>query len=172
VEITLKNLKIVEDMSEETVCFTAILRIDGVEFDAENRGFGRANTYTPTKANKVENWRGVLEDAENYCRVFLDDGAESLDFYLNLLMEAPEKSVKALKAALPTTIFAHFEDGLREMKLQDPSTMADVIKKSRVANPNALILNGLPFNDIVVRIEHFNFLRSMKASTLPALKVS
>tara|TARA_R100000008_G_scaffold68577_1_gene45794 strand:+ start:54 stop:542 length:489 start_codon:yes stop_codon:yes gene_type:complete len=57
--IELKNIKIYNDLSEETRCFTATLYIDGVNKGrVENRGVGGCNNYDMryTEIDKIDEW--------------------------------------------------------------------------------------------------------------------
>lgn len=64
-EITVKNLKIAEFASEETLCFEATVYIDGVRaFTAYNQGHGGCNMYHPVN----EKGRELLAAAEKWAK--------------------------------------------------------------------------------------------------------
>ncbi len=46
-KVELKNIKIVQALSEETLCFTAVAYVDGIKtFYVSNRGHGGCDEYT------------------------------------------------------------------------------------------------------------------------------
>lgn len=63
-EITVRNVKTFEAGSEETLCFTATVYVDGVKaFTAKNDGHGGCNFYYP-----VDGKRALLNAAEKWAR--------------------------------------------------------------------------------------------------------
>lgn len=57
--IELKNVKVIKELSEETVCFTASLYVDGVKKgQVSNRGFGGDNDYdlSQSEFDKINTW--------------------------------------------------------------------------------------------------------------------
>ncbi|MCA6367555.1 MAG: hypothetical protein IM618_10970 [Cytophagales bacterium] len=62
-KISLKNIKHIKSLSEETEAFTADLYIDGILVGtANNRGHGGSTDYLP-----YEGKRGFIANAEKYC---------------------------------------------------------------------------------------------------------
>lgn len=66
-KITVKNLKIMEELSEETLCFSATVYVDGKRaFRAKNGGHGGCNMYLPIEPYAES--RQILARAEKYAK--------------------------------------------------------------------------------------------------------
>lgn len=64
-EITIKNLKVAEFASEETLCFEATVYVDGVRsFTAKNDGHGGCNFYHPVKGATRDGEMAVINYAK------------------------------------------------------------------------------------------------------------
>jgi hypothetical protein len=64
-ELTLKKVKVIKEMSDETNCYYAEVYVDGVKaFSAENEGHGGPDEFTPLS----EEGKKLLEQAEEYAK--------------------------------------------------------------------------------------------------------
>ena len=141
--ITIKNLKVAEFASQETLCFEATVYVDGVRaFVAENQGRGGCNFYHPVGANGA----ALLKQAEAHAAsVETKFDFEQLDGLLDTLItnKQIERDAKRLlkKAAV-------FDDGkiyTWKCPITHPRIRAVIAEK----RPNGIILNDLPMDQVV-----------------------
>lgn len=139
-KIELKNLKINERLSEETVCFSATVYVDGKRaFEACNRGHGGANEY-----------HGDCGAAAAYAATLppytspVGSLPYDLDMLIGDLIEAAQFE-RALKRDLKRVVFV--DNGKYFLTKADatPDMIAAVVKRY----PTATILNTMPFADAV-----------------------
>jgi len=85
-DIQIKNLRTMESLSEETLCYSATVYVDGVRaFTASNRGHGGCDDYRHVS----EVGKGLLEQAEKYAKALppkLSDKYPPLEYDLELLI--------------------------------------------------------------------------------------
>lgn len=146
-KIELKNIKVVESLSDETNCFTATVYVDGKKIgELSNRGhggpddfhgdydaFNKAEAWLKDNMDPVELWEGHTTpmDMELYCGQLIEDWrlAKSLKADMRgkvLFIEPGKEGIMALRWK-----------GVR--KIEDRH-----IESVRKSHPNATILNTLP----------------------------
>ena len=139
-KIEIKNLKINERLSEETLCFSATVYVDGKRaFEACNRGHGGANEY-----------HGDYDAAAAYAATLPPYTSEvgslpyDLDMLIGDLIEAAQLE-RALKRDLKRVVFV--DNGKYFLTKADatPDMIAAVVKRY----PTATILNTMPLADAV-----------------------
>lgn len=157
-EITVKNVKIAEFASEETLCFEATVYVDGKRaFTAHNDGHGGANYYYPlTGGNRdaiksVEKYAATLPEIETTLPAI--DGSDHCFSYQpdidHLVNEAVEdfqiqKDVKRLLKKV-----AIFDDGkiyTFNIAGEDAPRVRNQIEKR---HPTCIILNNEPLEEAV-----------------------
>ena len=148
--ITIKNLKVAEFASEETLCFQATVYVDGKRaFTAQNGGHGGPNIYEPLKSSEQERvrFRSLVAELEGWAKTLPQINRcggydQSLD---SLVDDAVQK--------------AQDEKRLRKiLKRGAIWTVANEIRKYRCAPehpqfrpaverdfPGAVVLNDVPF---------------------------
>lgn len=108
-EFSLKSLKIHRDLSEETLCYTAKLLIDGKDaFSCSNRGTGGCDTFQQIgqhNLSTVEDWIRVNRPAG----VTLFDFTSPLESLISRLIEIHD-ATRLLTAHLRTS-FVFIENG-------------------------------------------------------------
>jgi len=132
-KIELKNFKYAEFASEETLCFTASVYVDGTRmFTASNSGKGEENRIEPVKGKSREDVRQVQDWVANQPKVKLEDDMEiddKLDFYISRLAEREiaRKKLKSLlskhvvifKPNTPHSSFVQFDKSFKPTDLSD-----------------------------------------------------
>ncbi len=158
-KITVKNVKVAQFASEETLCFEATVYIDGKRgFTAHNQGHGGSNMYYPIKKGDDFD-RSLLDAAEEWVKkqpeIVCDDMNDPNDpekpfSYQPCLDHFVDKAVnefqnekelkKVLKKAL---IFDGSKIFSYNCKIDHPK-IREQIKKN---NPDAVIMNDLPLDE-------------------------
>ena len=142
-KLELKNIKIVKELSEETICFTAFGYVDGIKtFTVSNRGHGGCHEYaeincepdTRARFDEVDAWAKTLPP-QKFGDIEL---SSDLDLMIDDLLGDYELR-QTLKRITKGKI-AFVEDGkLWTMKQTAPLVLVhDAFAKKR---PNAKILN-------------------------------
>ena len=139
-KIKLKNLKINERLSEETMCFSATVYVDGKRaFEAANRGHGGPNEY-----------RGDYDAAAAYAATLPPYTSEigslpyDLDMMIDDLIEAT-RFESALKRDLKRVVFVENGEYFLTKVAATPDMIAAVVKRY----PTATILTTMPLADAV-----------------------
>lgn len=148
-KISVKNVKIAEFASEETLCFQATVYIDGKSaFSARNDGNGGCNLYDGDQAavRAAELWSSKQPGA------FGMDGFGDLDTQVGDAIDifiAGREMKKLLKGIAYTDsgeIYTWKPPGKgRDRVLWEISVRAKIAKE----NPDAKILNDIPFEEAV-----------------------
>tara|TARA_R100000152_G_C6772887_1_gene200014 strand:- start:1324 stop:1827 length:504 start_codon:yes stop_codon:yes gene_type:complete len=158
--ITVKNVKIAEFASEETLCFQATVYVDGKRaFTAHNDGHGGSNYYYPLKGGtrdaikSVEKYAAALPKIETTLPSFNTDGSDDCFSYQpdidHLVNEAVEdfqiqKDVKRLLKKV-----AIFDDGeiyTFNIAGRDAPRVRNQIEER---HPKCIILNLEPLDEAV-----------------------
>jgi hypothetical protein len=160
--IELKNLKVVKALSEETVCFTAKLYIEGVACGmVSNRGTGGAHEYTDrTAAARLNAYASELPNtpvASHYADILPDGLPQSADSLIDDAVEAMTAR-KELTARLKKRVLYTTTAGT----LMQTNTMAAEMLTKAVAfyvetKPfdSVSVLNALPFEDaLTIYLKH------------------
>ena len=144
-KLTLKNLKVAEHLSEETVAFTATVYIDGKRaFTACNHGTGGENMLEPLKD------RGIIDRAQTYFASLPPEPSQygdlpmSLDFAVSLAVDEA-LHLKDLKRCLKK-ITVKTPEGICTFKASfkpTPENLAYIAQK----HPDYVILNTLSEDD-------------------------
>lgn len=146
-EIELKKIKIVDEMSDETTCFCADVWIDGAYVgSAENAGSGGPNLYRPHGLEDVLQKHAESLGPVEFAGTKLDRDA---DMVVSELLEA-HRLRKELRRRL---MFVEKSSGkLRETKVFKAAVLADLLKpenrettKARLGGDVEKILNLMPF---------------------------
>jgi len=101
-KIELKNFKHAAFASEETLCFTASVYVDGKRlFEASNSGKGEANHLEPVNGSDWDDIRRVQDWVAKQPKIKLDNNLETsvdLDFYISHLgyREVGRRHLKSL----------------------------------------------------------------------------
>jgi len=65
-QLALNKIKVVEELSDETLCYYAVLSVDREDmFNVINRGCGGCDEVSPV-AGKVDGWRDKLTEVKAY----------------------------------------------------------------------------------------------------------
>ena len=154
-KIELKNFKHAIFASEETLCFTAAVYVDGTRtFDVSNSGKGEENRVHPVKGRNWDDVRRVQDWIAKQPKVKLEDDMEindDLDFFLSRLADR-EVAKKRLKALLRKHVVFYDPNpqtgGLCELPSSvKPAEFTDAHRKSlKGIYNNCLILNDLDFD--------------------------
>lgn len=145
-KITLKNVKIIAALSEETLCYSATVYVDGRRaFIATNHGHGGSDDYRPIDAEGAELLRAAEAYAESLPSLVFD-GIEienNLELLISELLETAEKERATARLLARATIV---KDGTQWRKYSAPYSpaLADRIKRER---PSAIILNAIPLSE-------------------------
>lgn len=143
-KVTLKNLKIAQFASEETLCFEATLYVDGTRAAVvSNEGQGGPNRYHPVNAKGRE----LLEKAEAYAKGLppLQSDYGPLDFDLDLLVhdlvERYEETKTLKRWSKTKTVFRLPEDEKGAWRTVNQPYNQRVVDYIRGKYPNAEIIN-------------------------------
>jgi hypothetical protein len=107
-EISIENFKFYDEMSEETLCFSGEIAINGDKVGTcSNRGVGGCADYHAHNSydllNKVDS---LLRETENYCfpkmKLSLPD---ALDNLANILVMFKDNKVKSYKRAFDVIVY-------------------------------------------------------------------
>ena len=146
-EIELKKIKIVDEMSDETTCFCADVWIDGkFEGRVQNSGQGGCNDYAPHRLEDVLQKHAESLGPVEFGGTWLERDA---DMVVSELLEA-HRLRKELRRRL---VFVSKSDGeIRETKAFKPRVLAELLKpenrettKARLGGDVEKILNLMPF---------------------------
>jgi len=146
-KITVKNVKISPAASEETLCFEAVVYLDGKEaFLARNEGRGGCNRYIGD--------RKLVEQADAYARSLPERMEQGISYQpdLDTLVDdaiSRWELEKQARAILKTAAIA--VDG-QILTFKCASTHPDFRPHVAKSHPNATILNDLPFDEVVAVI--------------------
>jgi len=145
-ELTLKNLKVSEHLSEETTAFTATVYIDGKRaFTARNDGNGGENMLEPLKQD-----RGIIDRAQTHFASLPPETSEygdlpmSLDFAISLAVDEA-LHLKDMKRCLKK-VTVKTPEGIATFKASfkpTPQNLAYIARKY----PDYVILNSLSEDD-------------------------
>lgn len=152
-KITVKNVKVAEFASEETLCFEATVYIDGKRgFTAHNQGHGGSNMYHPIKKGDDFD-RSLLDAAEAWVKkqpeIVCNDFEETFS-YQPCLDHFVDKAVnefqteKQLKKALKKALILEADKIFSYNCKADHPTIREQIKKKY---PDAVIMNDLPLDE-------------------------
>ena len=148
-KIELKNIKVIESMSDETNCYTASLYVDGTkigevsnhghggcdEFHGDFEAFQKAETWLKENHPEVELWEGHTTpmDMELYCGDIIETW----------------RLTKALKRDLKGKVLftEPGKPGVQALAWKGTRTIDDRhINAAKKSYPKATILNTLPFD--------------------------
>lgn len=157
-KIEVKNVKHAAFASQETMCFTADLLVNGQKLGAvRNDGRGGANVFE-VYGREV---RALMDEADAYCKTLPGVQSEvgelhmDLEFYVTLLVSR-EVAKKELRNLMKTKIVIQ--------KPMDPETYTcklksgfkpteELCRKYQEQNLGVIVLNLLPFEEALNRYE-------------------
>lgn len=158
-KIELKNIKIVQALSEETLCFTAVGYVDGIKtFTVSNRGHGGCHEYA--EINCEHDTRARFDEAEAWAKSLPPHHYDDLELPSdldsvidNLLTEYELKQI--LKRVTKGKIAFVRDNKLWTQKLKnpDPSYVGFAIETFKARNPQAVVLNDLPEADAIALLK-------------------
>lgn len=146
-KIELKNVKVIESMSEETNCYTASLYVDGKKIGiVSNRGHGGCDEFNG-------DWT-AFEAAQNWLKSNHEEVQLSEDMSVPMDMELfcgewveNWRVTKSLKKDLKSKVLftEKGKPGLYQLSWKGVRTLTDRhIDHAKAKHPNATILNTLP----------------------------
>jgi hypothetical protein len=147
-KITIRQLTSNPQLSDETLCFTCSVYVDGVKaFTAMNRGTGGCHEYRPVKGQSRE----LLDKAEEWAKSLPPvDGLDSvLDPVIDQLVDrelARKELVKAFKTRL---LFKGKDGGLKEANVAKSTPEGIAMFKKGVVNEGYICLNDLPIEEVI-----------------------
>lgn len=134
VKITIKKFTVNKALSEETLCFSATVFVDGkMAFSVLNRGNGGCHEYS---TYGIENGRKLLDSAMSYARNLKKDDFEALDCLLLEMIEDRKLIAECAKKTiyrLPGTENSTFVINAKFSK--------DVKSEILYLHPTAILLN-------------------------------
>ena len=141
--ITIKNLKVAEFASEETLCFEATVYVDGVRaFIATNDGRGGCNFYHPIDGRD----RSAIKAAEAYAAtVETEFNFEQLDSLIDKLITTKQIAKDAKRLLKKAAVFDDGKIFTWKCPITHPRIRAVIAEK----RPNGIILNDLPLAEAV-----------------------
>lgn len=145
-DITVKNIKIAEFASEETLCFEATVYIDGKRaFTAHNQGHGGCNMYYPIKNKKTGEFdHTLLNKAEDWANAQkMEFDFEKLGQIIDQLIEDFQIEKELKKTLKKAALYQDDKIFTYNCKIDHPK-IREQIKRD---NPDAVILNDLPFDE-------------------------
>ena len=153
----IKALKIVKQMSEETMCFTCDLYVDGKKFaHVSNTGKGgchKVMPYPPYKWPDVEKLEAEME-ADKFLVQSQYEKFESAVDRLIELQEIEKQFTKLMKTKVCMIADGDVRTtGYKDKKLPVDQSLIDRVKK---ANPSVTILNELSIEDAVIQVAKLN----------------
>lgn len=152
-KITLKNLKIMKSLSDETLCFTATGYVDGKKaFDVSNRGHGgchdyhaydealldRADAYAKSLPPYVWSSAPTADHCETHQLAY------DLDMLIDDLIDAMELE-KRVKRLLAKVVMI---DGGKIYTFTS-APRPDLIDRIKAKYPTGVILNTMPLTDAI-----------------------
>jgi hypothetical protein len=161
-DITIKSLKILESLSEETYCYSATVYLKGKPFcKASNHGNGGPDSFVPIKNidGAFNALRGEIERLELSISTFPVEGypdlTNSLELVVGELIETAQRD-KQVKNVLKRIAFSKTEGGKRSI-FQLPSKVKPTAQniqayKNQLIKSNKdlsdyIFLNELPFGE-------------------------
>lgn len=149
--ITLTSVKTNEALSDETLCFSAVVCVDGKPaFNAMNRGSGGSNIYTVI--GEESNWQEshrLIAEAEQWAREYLKENFEPLDLLIAQLLDRQEIT-RILKSGMKTKIMMLEGRELTEIRLPKGRKLShEIIEATTKRYKNAVVLNNLPLEQAV-----------------------
>lgn len=152
-EITLKCLKQLKNLSDETMAFSCKVAIDGrVAFHASNRGNGGCNEYYPIGKGTWDDIKAATEHAKQT----LNEDFEPLDALIERLMDHHENA-KLLKRYLKKGVAVVLLPGGSIMLGTEPYTSENKEFLTNLAKhkfPGSRILNDMDFDFAVALMSH------------------
>lgn len=145
-KIELSQFKPFPSMSEETMAYTAVVKINGVPaFHAKNSGTGGADLYTPLDARG----RDLLKQAEDYAASLPRDPRfpnlpMDLEMLLGTIMSDTLAAADLRKGLKTYAIFQH--DGKIKQAGKRGIKVENAIAHVQTKYPDAPVLNLLPFD--------------------------
>jgi hypothetical protein len=112
-KIELKNFKFYDKLSEETLCFTANIWVNGTKCgSAENRGYGGCASY---HHEGTASSRELIAEAESYCKSNDTTLWDYLDELACKLVSVKEKEAlaKKLNKEMQKAILIGIDDGIK-----------------------------------------------------------
>lgn len=158
-KITFQKFKHLAYASEETVCFEAIVCIDGKPgFVATNAGHGGCNNYSPLPKQTRDQMRANLRLIEDHVKTLPPEvlpGGRSVpvdvELFLALLVDR-ELLAKALQRKLKTSLLFTTTDRAGLFGIKAHASEA-AFAQLRLKHKAAIILNSLPFEEALALYE-------------------
>lgn len=155
-QITLKNLKHIEALSEETHCFSATVYIDGKKAGTvQNAGHGGPNDYHPwSLAEQLDAYGKTLPKLTGY-GMEIDQCADTIigDLVNAMLAE------KHTKQQLNKHILFVEDEAMYQYNIKlagrTPDQREFAYAKVREKHPRAVILNALPLDEAVTLMRKY-----------------
>lgn len=158
-KITFQKFRHLANASEETVCFEAIVCIDGKPcFFATNSGRGGDNDYSPLPKQTRDQMRAGLRLLENHVSTLppevLPGGRTvpvDVELFLALLVDR-EILAKNLRRKLKSSLLFTATDRPGLFAIKAPASEA-AFAQLRLKHKAAIILNSLPFDEALALYE-------------------
>jgi hypothetical protein len=150
--ITLQSIKMNKALSEETLCFSATMCVNGKPaFTVKNHGTGGRNLYMLLGSNSDE-WAQscrLIKQAEKWARESTKEDFEPLDSLIAQLLDRHEIT-RILKAGMKKKIMMLEQGELMELKLaKGREVTPTIIAEAKKRYKDAVILNDLPLEEAV-----------------------
>jgi len=140
--ITIKNTKIMESLSDETMCFTATGYVNGVKaFNVENRGHGGCNFYQAINRPLYDKAVAFAMESRG-----INVKMDSLDYIIDDLVIDYQYS-RDLKRLMKKVVMIEDGKAYTFKAVYTPEIGSFIQKKY----PNGVILNGLPFEEALAK---------------------
>ncbi len=152
-QLEIKNLKVSEFMSEETLCFECTLYIDGQSrMIVSNRGHGGCDDHRPSKKSiSNDEMNKDLDNLYAYCKTLpprQTDFGEievSLDILVSELVEDYEIK-RLLKKDLKKKVCLVKDDKFYSLKEKPTARLIQIVRDTQEPE-GYTVLNSLPFNE-------------------------
>ncbi len=158
-KVELKNIKIVQALSEETLCFTAVAYVDGIKtFYVSNRGHGGCHEYTEvdckaeTRArfDAVDAWAKSLPPEHHNGMEFPRD----LDCVIDdLVIEHELRQILKRMTKGKIAFIRNNKLWTQTLRNPDPNYMGFAIETFKAKNPEAQVLNDMPEEDAIALLK-------------------
>lgn len=152
--ITLKNLKTMDKLSEETTCFTATVYVDGKKFvEAGNTGHGGEDRFYPigdvTHADIGDLQNRIRDTYPQFNLAHDDEEPRLIDMDLSLVIGdliAEDRWLKDYRRTSKTKVLfiKPDEKAIYQMPLKKTHTLAQHVAFILSKTPGAVILNEKP----------------------------
>lgn len=162
-DITIKSVKIIKSLSEETFCYTATIYVNGKPFcKGSNHGHGGPDFYTPIKKNNgsLAALNNDLEKLDSDLALTpvkdYPDLSNNLELVVGELLNIHQLIAEA-KNILKRISYFETVDGKTNLmqfssKIKPSNFSADDVREhfgeKRISDNKIIVLNGLPIDEV------------------------